>query len=275
MNKEKLKKVQLEILNEIKRICNENDIKFFLDYGTLIGAVRHKGMIPWDDDIDLGMLRDDYEKFCSIAPTKLAENFYLQSWDNDKDYALPFSKVRKNNTHFIEKSSAETGQNNGIFVDIFPYDNYPNGKLTRFFQKYCIYILNKMLLAKCGYVVWKLGNSGQIKRIVYRILNVISKCFSKRQLCLWYKKVETLGNDRKTDHYLGQAGDGQYDRWKVPAEYLEGITYLEFEGELYPCPQKYDLYLRCFYGDYMKLPPVEERVAMHDVIKIIIDGEEI
>lgn len=275
MNKNRLKEVQLDILREIKRICDENKIQFFLDYGTLIGAVRHKGMIPWDDDIDLGMRQEDYEKFCAIAPEKLKKEFYFQSWDNDKGYALPFSKVRRSNTHFIERTSAGTGQSDGIFVDIFPYDNYPESKVIRFFQRYCILMLNKLLLAKCGYRVWNSEERKSIKKITYKILGIASKLFLKNQLCTWYKKIEYLANSKETRFYLAECGDGKYERWKLPKECIDGVVELEFENEFYSCPQNYDLHLRCFYDDYMKLPPIEERISMHNVIKIIIHGEEV
>lgn len=272
MNKKRLKEVQLEILREIKRICNENGIQFFLDSGTLLGAVRHKGMIPWDDDIDIGMLRKDYEKFIKIACEKLSDNFSFQSWDCDKNFGLPYVKIRKKNTHFIERASADTGQNDGIFVDVFPYDNYPTSRMKCFYQKNMLYIISKVLLTKCGYAVWSTenGHKRKIKRFVYSLIELGTHNLSKSVLCAEYKKVATLCKD-KGKFYFPQAGDGKYGRWKVPVECLEGFVELEFENQFYPCPQNYDLYLRYFYGDYMKLPPIEERKSMHNVFDIIID----
>ena len=108
MERELLRKVQLtqlEIAKEIRRVCEENDIPYFLTCGTLLGAVRHQGFIPWDDDMDVGMLRENYEKFCRIAPEKLKPEYCWQSWYTDPNYALPFGKVRKRGTLYLEAKS--------------------------------------------------------------------------------------------------------------------------------------------------------------------------
>ena len=113
MERELLRKVQLtqlEIAKEIRRVCEENDIPYFLTCGTLLGAVRHQGFIPWDDDMDVGMLRENYEKFCRIAPEKLKPEYCWQTWYTDPNYALPFGKVRKRGTLFLEAKSHRLGK---------------------------------------------------------------------------------------------------------------------------------------------------------------------
>lgn len=118
-------RVMLEILKEIHNVCVKNEIKYTLIAGTLLGTVRHKGFIPWDDDCDIAMLREDYERFLKIAKQELPEGFFLQTRETDPEYPLPFAKVRRNNTTLIE--TGENGQekyHHGIFVDIFPLDYY-------------------------------------------------------------------------------------------------------------------------------------------------------
>ncbi|MBC5658718.1 LicD family protein [Anaerosacchariphilus sp. NSJ-68] len=274
MDREKLINVQLEILDEIKRVCEKNGIQFFLDYGTLLGAVRHKGMIPWDDDIDLGMLRKDYDRFCAVAPKELGKNFYLQTWENDIGYACPFVKVRRLHTHFIERATENTGQEDGIFIDVFPYDTYPATKLKRICQKYGIKVIDKLLYAKCGYILWE--DRDTTKKRLYKVLGKISNIISKKTLCKCRAKLELIGNKDNTGYYIVQSGDGQYERYKVPKKCLEkGCIELEFENKMYPCPSDYDTWLTCFYGDYKKLPPESERVSMHNVKNIVIEGKSI
>ena len=128
MEKELLRKVQLtqlEIAKEIRRVCDENNIRYFLACGTFLGAVRHQGFIPWDDDMDIGMLRSDYEKFCRIAPQKLKPEDCLQTWYTDPNYSLPFGKVLKRNTPYLESKKTRKLKENGFYVDIFPYDYAP------------------------------------------------------------------------------------------------------------------------------------------------------
>ena len=125
MDKEILRRLQLtqlDIAKEIKRVCEKNDIKYWLESGTLLGAVRHKGFIPWDDDLDIAMRRDDYERFKKIAPRDLSSEYFFQSWETDENFGLPFAKVRKRKTIYKEIKAKNSKANNGIFVDIFPYD---------------------------------------------------------------------------------------------------------------------------------------------------------
>jgi len=122
---EEIHKIQFEMALEVKRICQNHNIEYFLIAGTLLGAVRHKGFIPWDDDLDIGMLRIDYNKFISLAPIEMDKKYVLQTWDTDPGFALPSAKLRKSGTKYIERNSQKANIHNGIFIDIFPFDNAP------------------------------------------------------------------------------------------------------------------------------------------------------
>ena len=127
----KLHEVGLEILLEIDRVCKKYDIPYFLCGGTLLGSIRHKGFIPWDDDIDIGMLRNDYEKFEECYIKEHSKKYYLHSIKTDEDYWLSFIKIQKNNTTINEKFIEKLDTHKGIFVDIFPFDKVPDKGFTK------------------------------------------------------------------------------------------------------------------------------------------------
>ena len=139
-----LRKVQLkelEILLEIKRICDNNNINYYLCFGTLLGAVRHKGFIPWDDDVDIYMKRDDYNRFLQVAPNQISKNFFIESSKFNSNFPRTFTKVKANGTIFLEKYFQSTGVHPGIWVDVFPLDS-----LSKSSQKSLKFKIHNMLL---------------------------------------------------------------------------------------------------------------------------------
>ena len=141
-----LQSILLKMLNDITKICDENGIQYFLDGGTMLGAVRHHGFIPWDDDVDIAMRREDYEKFLNVCKTKLNQELYfLQNEQTEKNYIHAFTKIRLNGTHIIEEFSKNVDIHNGIFIDVFPYDNVPDGSIRRMFFLTNNYLLKNML----------------------------------------------------------------------------------------------------------------------------------
>ena len=136
-----LQDIELDILKQFINICNKENLQYYVVGGTLLGAVRHKGFIPWDDDIDVSMPRQDYEKFLTVAKKYLSEPYFLQTRITDKNTLFNYAKIRNSNTTFIEQSIKKLDMNHGVFIDIFPLDYYPASKVKSFFLYWHIKIL--------------------------------------------------------------------------------------------------------------------------------------
>ena len=267
MDKETLRSVQLtqlEILKEVDRICKENNIIYWLDSGTLLGAVRHKGFIPWDDDLDIGMPRNDYNRFLQLAKVKLDKNYFIQNWYVDENYQLPFSKIRKKGTVYTEFQFRNSSSWNGIYIDIFPYDLYANDKV----QGIKLKLIKLMILAKCGITSWREENGINWKKFITHIpTRLLSHFFSKEELINKYEKIAIKHNNEKCEYYFPQ-GISNYGKWIIPVSAMEEMIEMPFEDTFFKVPKGYDEYLTHAYGDYMKLPPEDQRENRHQIIKV-------
>lgn len=254
IGKSELKQIQLEILKSIDDFCRSNNLKYFLAYGTLLGAVRHKGYIPWDDDIDILMFREDYEKFISMYKDK---NYKVFSTELERKYPYPFVKVGDTRTYFEEeiKDSIDTGVN----IDIFPMDYLPKDKINSLRKK-------RDFLEK----IWTLKRLPRLKRrgvlknlilsITQLLLSLTSVHSIVRELENNAKKYKLKESSICGNIAFGGASDIYQSSW-----FYDQIELL-FEGYTFPCPKEYNNVLNVMYGDYMKLPPKEKQVSHHHFI---------
>ena len=253
-----LRKAQLYITDEIKRICEKHNIQYFLDCGTLIGAIRHKGFIPWDDDIDIGMLRKEYEKFINIAPMELKDEFFIDNYLTNPENALMFTKVRLKGTKYIEAKGNSDAKYNEIFVDVFPYYAISDDASERKREGLQMGVLAQAILSKAGCKVWK--GEGTLKRLKFIPTDLIGKCCTKEFL---RRKVNNLYN-KHSETKLVCIHDGlksSYLHWYIPKEYLLEFTEAQFEGLRFPIPKHYHEHLTIIYGDYMTIPPVDKQIT--------------
>ena len=262
----KLQLVELKILKEVKRICEKNSIPYFLIAGTLIGAVRHKGFIPWDDDIDIGMLRQDYERFLEVCKTELGSEYFLQTPTTEKgnaDYGI--AHIRLKGTTLIQEFRKNTITHNGITIDIFPYDNLPKNKLVRFFYAKSFPLLKRICAKRMGY-------TPHPPKLIHRvILNTLYILTLPIPLNVLHKKMNNyhVNQNKKKTEYAFPLSEWNYKNEKHLYSTLTELIPMQFEDDTFPVPKNYDLFLTEQYGNYMELPKdIEKCYNRHKCISL-------
>ncbi len=257
-NLRKLQLVELDGLKYLDKICKENNIEYYLAFGTLLGAVRHKGFIPWDDDIDIAMTGENYLKLLEVMKKNENKKYFFQTLETEKNYYLMWSKLRINNTLFAKEEQLANKINHGIFVDVFPLFEYPDKKdykrITRKIKMIKLMIENNMTYN------YQKKHYGKIGNILSKIIGIIPQKIRNNYAIKNIKKLcEYKSNDKR--YYSAF--------WGVARTYLkenfQGITYLEFEKDKYMVPINYDSNLKEIYNDYMKIPKEEEREVHKDM----------
>ena len=265
---EKLQQVEIDILDEFVRVCDELRIQYFFECGSVLGAVRHQGFIPWDDDIDVGMMREDYNTFIREAPNYLAEKYYLESDTTEPNSTLLFSKLRNKRTVFDE---GEKKVCNGIFIDIFPHDFLPDdekrrrrviAKVQKLRWLHIIQCTSKRKVAEGRELKWKIRE--MLLRIGHPFLKVFPRNFFKRRMlraaCQW---------DEEGTHWITCHYDAKPFQMNINDFFPLKKTL--FCGKEYYIMKDADQYLKLVYGDYMKLPPKEKQIGIKEFPIYIID----
>lgn len=255
-----LQTIELEMLVEVDRICKENNIKYTIIGGTLLGAVRHGGFIPWDDDADVAMLRPEYEKFCRVCEKSLnTQKFYLQNMDNTKGYRWGYAKLRRKGTLFLRQYQEHMGYKQGIFLDIFPIDGTPDNTLLRSIHDFRCFCIRKIMWSAVGKNIAK----NPLERNVYKLLYRIPEKTVKK----WYrglilkKNPDTTKIVRTLTFPAPKKMRGYYRRW------FAQTAPIWFEGYEFQGVKDYHGWLKYEFGDYMELPPKEKR-KVHPVSDI-------
>jgi len=265
-----LQQLQLKLLLELDRICRENGISYFLGGGTLLGAVRHQGFIPWDDDVDVMMSRENFDRFASIAPKAAKEGFFFQNSTTDPNYHSPFHKLRAKGTLFVTEFSQRFEMQQGVFLDIFAHDAAPKNKKLLKAHIFMTTLARSMVFHKWDDSAMHFYGR---KKLFCRIATFFVRHSSMRRLEKIERRVMTFYNKRNTGVLYDSMGEhlqhGGFD-----ADILQETTTALFEGHRFPVPKNFDAYLRFSYGDdYMTLPRPSLRCAHHSAVSFSL-GEE-
>ncbi len=257
-----LKRCEVEILEAFIKACAELKIGYYLMGGTMLGAIRHKGFIPWDDDIDVGMLRNDYDIFLEKGQLLLPSHMFLQTHKTDPEFPGAFAKIRNSNTTFIEASMRSRNINHGVWIDIFPLDYYPDdpkkGKLMRKKWNRYSYRIGQACFSK----VSQASNSSIKKKIIRTCRGLIYNLMMP-DVEETIQKRESLIKKAKQSSWLANWSGAWGMKEVVPSEWYGSGTMREFEGIMCRVPTEYEKWLSQVYGNYMELPPVEKRVTHH------------
>lgn len=264
-----IKNIELDILKNFDGFCRENNLYYSLSGGTLLGAIRHKGFIPWDDDIDVCMPRSDYEKLKRIFPEILNKNYEIRSIEN-QNFDKPYLKMININTKVktnIEKENVD----DSLWIDIFPVDGLPKdqGKLKNVYDKARIYRM--LLMINC---LKKYNPKGFFKNLIRPIVILIARLFGK---LYWSRKLEqiALSYDYNKTEYVGAITWGLYGiEERMKKSEFEKVVYVDFEGYKFPAFSCWDSYLRGLYKNYMELPPIDKRKTHEMEVYYIGDDDK-
>ena len=255
LSKEELRQlqlIQLELLEEVDRICKKCNIQYNIIAGTLLGAVRHGGYIPWDDDADVAFLRPDYEKFREACETELdTERIYFQDYKNTKGYRWGYGKLRRKGTVFLREHQEHMLYEQGIFIDIFPLDNVPDNYPLRVWHNFHCFCIRKVLWAEVG----KHADNNIVARKWYALLSCIPLSVVFRH----YERFMVKWNDKKSKWVRILTFPTPNTAYGYLKKWYESSAEYSFEGIKLRGMKEYDEYLSFKFGDYMTLPSMEKQ----------------
>lgn len=256
--------VLLEMMCRFDTLCREHDIQYFLGGGTLLGAIRHGGFIPWDDDVDLMMTRENYDKLCTLPVEAFPKGWFLQTYQTDPHYHGDMAKIRLDGTVYSTEFSSRFPQmHQGIFIDIFAHDRTAKSKKMQKLHIFCTTLVRSMVFHKWEetpmqfygkHKVFCALATGLIRILPMRFLEWLREWIYR-----WYEKSNS--------EYFYDGMGMHLQHGAFPAQLLDKAVYRKFEGKQFPVPENFDAYLTFSYGDYRKMPAEEDR-RLHSIARL-------
>ena len=252
--------VQMDLIREVVRICEKRGIHFNMVGGTMLGAVRHKGYIPWDDDADIGFLRSEYEKFREACRIELDhEKYYMQDLRDTEGYRWGYGKLRRKGTEFVRLNQEHMPYGQGISIDLMPFDNVPDGRLARRIHFFRCFLYRKVLWSKVG----SRAEENPWKKVLYTMVQWIPM----KMIVKSYQRFIDNGQKKKTHLVRILTFPTPKGVYGYKREWYTHLAKYHFGEMMLPGAQDYDGYLKVKYGNYMELPPAEKRKT-HPVSKL-------
>lgn len=256
----KIQNVQRELIAEVDRICKKHGITYNMVGGTMLGAIRHHGYIPWDDDADIGFLRKEYEKFREICKVELdSEKYYMQDLRDTAGYRWGYGKLRRKGTEFVRLNQEHMPYEQGISIDLMPFDNVPDAWLAKRIHFFRCFVYRKVFWSEIG----KATEENIVKKFLYKLANKIPM----KVLIKSYQKFITDGCKKETKEVRILTFPTPKRIYGYDRKWYTDLDTYSFDHMQLPGAKDYDGYLTVKYGDYMKIPPVEKR-KVHPVSKL-------
>ncbi len=256
-----IKSEELKMLIKFDEVCNKYNIRYSLSGGTLLGAVRHGGFIPWDDDIDVIMIRKDYEKFCNVFDSEYDENYYLQNYLTDSEYINNFAKILNLDIPALIEETENLSIKKGLCIDIFPVDKAPNNFLFR-----QIFIIKLSICSILKYSMLEKNEHG-IKRIIHHFIRFFIRKGRTISINQWENNIRKKYNATSSNITYGDFIKPPYKlsaKDIQPYDMYEYYTTMQFENHSFSVIKNYKKYLELTYGEYEKLPPPEDQKPGHN-----------
>lgn len=261
----RLQLMQLDILKEVKKVCKKHNIKFYIMNGTCLGAVRHQGSIPWDDDIDIGMYVEDFDKFVKLQ-NEFSDEYFIQTIETDSEFRTMIARIRLKGTTIIEKDFLDCDINHGVFIDIYPLFGYPENKLKAQIRSWESLLYRLLLLKTVP------QNHGKAIKFISKFIKyLIPRRLKTRLIKSIHQKLRSESSDTRYVAFLYGMDVTLLHTIKYERTWFGEPTLLKYEDVLLPGPTDYDSYLKLRYKDYMKLPPIEKQSSYHSFEFVDLD----